>query len=191
MSTADLLTAADLFRMDNRELARVMATGHAIDLRALAETEYKGVSLGLPEVMDKILWKTFRKTFHRDPARGVLRGWNVRMEQTGLDGPRVPMRNRRGEEITFGHYHVLEAAGLSVCRGWDRGVLLDYQVAGNALTDPARFTRAPVVAVNPGSAELLLGWDYAKVGPLEVPTPAYWTLELEGPLSRVVQPPRA
>ena len=30
------------------------------------------------------------------------------------------MRNRKGEEITFGHYHVLEAAGLEKRRGWHK-----------------------------------------------------------------------
>ncbi len=188
--TADRLSASDLLGMSRRQLAGIMADGHPIDPRALEGTEYKGVSLGLPGFVDKLLWKTFRKTFLWDNDTKLLRGWNVRMRQTGLDGPREPM-TRNGEPITFGHYVVTPAGDRKMLRPWNRGLFLDYGPAAfNTPFDLGRIMRAPVVAVNPGDAELLLGWDYVQLGSLQLPTPAYWTLEYEGPISHVVAPPR-
>lgn len=69
-------------------------------------------------------------------------------------------------------------------------MILDYQVAGNAPWDLARFGYCPLVAVNPGSAELLLGWEVFRVGGVLLPLPDYWLLVREGPLDTVLPPPR-
>ncbi|RLB64229.1 MAG: hypothetical protein DRI90_05055, partial [Deltaproteobacteria bacterium] len=61
----------------------LLTSGHSIDPRQLDDVEYRGISLGLPAIVEKLTWKKFKKVFHRDPATGVLRGWNVRMEQNG------------------------------------------------------------------------------------------------------------
>lgn len=191
MPSTDKLTLQDLLEMDGPQLHRIIERAYPLDLDALAEKQYQGVDLSLPTIVTKILWKTFRKTFHRDPASGVLRGWNVRMEQRGIDGERVPMKDKAGKPIAFGHYHVRSAAGLRFPRGWQGAHYLDYGVAGNkALDTPARLGYCPLVAVNEGSMDLLLGWEVFKLGSLFVPLPDYWALRLEGPLDEVVAVPR-
>ena len=39
------------------------------------------------------------------------------------------------------------------------------------------------MSVNPGSSELLLGWEVFNVGGLLVPLDDYWVLKREGPLA--------
>ncbi len=183
------LTPEKLFEMSGQELANVMAGGHPIDPRELDDSEYRGVSLNLPKIFDTLLWQTFMKTFHRDPSTGALRGWNVRLEQTGLNGPCIP-KTKRGQPFTFGHYRVLEAKGRRMPRPWDQALYLEYNTAGNTLSDPARWAGCPLVAVNLGNADLLLCWDFLQLGPLQIPTPSYWSLERVGRLSHQASPPR-
>jgi hypothetical protein len=180
------ITLDDLMRMSAREHRAIMDRAHPLDLEALAGTQYQGVDLSLPRLVNALLWKTFRKTFVRDERRGALRGWNVRMMQHGVDGPRVPM-TRRGAPWTFGHYEVRSAEGLRFPRGWRGAHYLDYGVVGNR--DATRFAWAPLVAVNEGDPSLLLGWEVVKLGGLLVPLPDYWALRLEGPCDDVVPRP--
>jgi len=149
-------TRDDLLAMRRPQLAAALRGGHPIDPAALDDTAYRGISLGLPRWAERLSWKTFQKTFHRDPGSGALRGWNVRVEQRGLDAASVALV-RRGEPFTFGPYVV----------------------------------RDPIVALNEGSVELLLGWSYVDLGLLRVPTPSFFLLEREGPLAHVVAAPRA
>jgi len=183
----DKLTLDALLRMDRQQLHAIVDRGLPLDPAALAERQYQGVDLSLPPFVNRILWKTFRKTFHRDPRTGVLRGWNVRMEQTGIDGPRIP-RKRRGRDWTFAHYELRPAAGLRFPRGWKGAHYLDYGFAGNPFGENLGYT--PLVAVNEGDMSLLLGWEVFKLGPLFVPLRDYWALRLEGPLEEVVPQPR-
>jgi len=76
-------SAAPLLHASLWSLHRALRAGHPIDEHALDDAEYQGISVGLPKFVERFTWKTFTKTFHRDPATGELRGWNVRMEQTG------------------------------------------------------------------------------------------------------------
>jgi choline dehydrogenase-like flavoprotein len=184
------LTLEDLMAMDTAQLRAVMARGHALDPEVLAGRQYLGVDLSMPGWARKLLWHTFRKTFVRDDATGDVRGWNVRMEQHGIDGARIPMRDRRGNAITFGHYRVRSAAGVRFPRGWAGGSFLDYTTAGNAPLDPAGLAYTPLVQVNAGSHDLLLGWEIFKLGPALLPVPLYWALRYEGPVDVVVAPPR-
>lgn len=189
MSAAPL-TLDRLMSMDRDDLHDVLLRGHPLEPETLAGRMYLGVDLSLPDAARKILWHTFRKTFHADEKRGVVRGWNVKMEQHGIDGPRVPLKNRRGEAVTFGHYHVCSADGVSFPGGYRGAHFLDYGVAGNSPLDPARLGYTPLVAVNEGSQDLLLGWEIFKIGPKLLPMPLYWALQLEGDLDDVVEPPR-
>ena len=184
------LSLADLMAMDAHALHDVLCRGHALDPERLAERQFLGVDLSLPGWARKLLWHTFRKTFTRDEAAGDVRGWNVRMEQHGVDGPRIPMTDRRGVPVTFGHYRVRAAAGVAFPRGWSGAHFLDYGSAGNTFLDLARLGRTPLVAVNAGSQELLLGWEVMRLGPAWLPLPLYWALRDEGPLDRVVPPPK-
>ena len=185
----DPLTLADLMRMTPPQLERIMRRGHPIPREQLDDTRYLGVDLSLPPLMRRLLWHTFSKTFHRDPATDVLRGWNIRLVQLGVDAPIVPMTDRRGRPVTFGHYHVADAANERFPSGWRGADYLNYGCAGNPLYDPARFTASPLVAVNPGSAKLLLGQEVFRLGQSLLSAPLYWALQYEGPLREVIPPP--
>jgi hypothetical protein len=177
---------ADLLHLDRRELGELMRSGHAIDPRALDDREYAGVSLGLPRFVEALTWKTFMKVFHRDHLRHVLRGWNVRLEQTGVGGPLAP-KTRHGRRRTFGHYHVVALDGSN---GIEHGLLLDYGLGENARFDPIGRVRDPIVALHPGDPTLLLGASYVAAIGRSIATPSYFALERRGPLEHLVEPPR-
>ena len=181
--------AADFLHLDRTQLAAALAQGHPIASDALGNRVYRGVSLGLPEIVDRLAWKTFAKVFFRDRARRVLRGWNLRLVQTGLAGPLVP-RQRRGSDFHFGHFRVEPADRYALPRPLPQALILDYGLGGNRRLDPANAIRDPIVAVNAGSAELLLGWSYLDLGVLRVGTPSYFTLEAIGPIEKRFEPPR-
>ena len=182
----DKIILEDLLTMPNAKRREIMFRANPITPAALDNTMYRGVDLSLPVIMNKILWKTFRKTFHRDPATGILRGWNVRMEQTGYGGPGVP-KQKGGKQFSFGHYHLLPAGGKKFAGGWQGENYLDYTVAGNPWYDVAGLGWCPLVCVNPGDHDLLLGWEVFKLGSVFVPLPDFWALRKEGPLD-VIEP---
>jgi len=176
------MNAHDFLSLSRDALRDLLVAGHPIDPSALDDSEYRGVSLGLPSPLVKLTWLTFRKTFHRD--RGALRGWNVRMEQTGLDGARKPMLGRDGKPRCFGFYGVRdgrEYPNMPVAA--QHGLVIDYGLGENPRLDPIRRGRDPLVALERGSVERLLGWTYLDVGVGRVGTPSYFLLEREGALS--------
>ncbi len=179
----------DLLAMSQAELWDVMCRAYAVDPGGVAGHKYIGIDLSLPAFVNKILWKTFRKTFYKDPETGVVRGWNVRMQQTGWDAPQEPMLDRSGQQKSFGHYHLSDATGIKFPRGWTGPSFLDYGAGQNKWWDLARFGYTPLVAVNDGDMSLLLGWEVMKVGPVWLPMSDYWLLVEDGPLDRVVPPP--
>jgi hypothetical protein len=163
--------------MRRDELAAAIAGGHAIDLAAL-RGPYRGVSLGLGAVIERLSWKTFRKRFWLDEASGDVVGHNERLEQTGLDGPVTPQRDRRGAIVSFGPFRVVplpEGGTPFHCRA---GLLLDYG-ARHPAWHPLARVRDPIVAVNEGSLDLLLGASYLDLGGIEPRTPSFFTLERE------------
>lgn len=168
--------------MPRRELARALREGHAIDPSALDDSAYRGISLGLPAWIERLSWKTFQKVFHRDPTTGELRGWNVRVEQRGLDAPTQP-KQRRGRDWTFGHY-VVRDLPPDAPRGLRHGLLIDYSPQRGM----AGRLRDPLAALREGSVEVLLGWSYVDLG-FCLPTPSYFVLEREGPLTAIVPAP--
>ncbi len=178
------LTLEDLLPLDGPGLMDVLRSGHPIDPTSLDDTEYRGVSLGLPSVVERLSWKTFKKVFHRDRETGVLRGWNVRMKQTGgIDGPHEPQM-RRGQHRTFGHYQVTpEEEHRAPFR--TGGLLIHYGLGKNGLLDPIRRVRDPLVALEAGSSELLFGWSYVDLGFTTVGTPSFFALSRDVPLSHI------
>lgn len=175
-----MLTAAEIGRMPRATLKELLRAGHPVEASELAGAAYRGISLGLPRFVERLTWTTFQKAFVRDEQLGCVRGWNVRLEQRGVDAPSVP-RIRRGVPLTFGHFRVADArprapAGCA-------GLLLDYGAFASALNPMSRL-RDPIVAVDAGSASLLLGWSYLDLG-FVVPTPSFFTLEREAPVGYV------
>lgn len=179
-----MITLDQLLSMTGDDLFEIVRRGAPLDLDAIADTTYTGIDLSMPAWFHRLMWKSFRKTFHRDPGSGVVRGWNVKVEQTGWDSPPAPKRDSRGRPLTFGHYEVRSAAGLKFPRGWSGGHYLDYRFAGNTFFDfPARAGYCPLVSVNPGDSELLLGWEVFNVAGVQVPIRDFWALKREGPLA--------
>lgn len=176
------ITLDDLTQMNGDDLFEVMRRGFPLDFDAIADTTYTGIDLSMPALFHRLMWKSFRKTFHRDPVTGVLRGWNVKVEQTGWDTPPAPLRKGNGERITFGHYEVRAADALRFPKGWSGAHYLDYHVAGNTFLDLARVARCPVVTVNEGDSNLLLGWEVLHIAGVFVPIRDFWALKREGPL---------
>jgi hypothetical protein len=180
----------DLLDLPRATLRSLLQQGHAIDPHALDNWEYRGTALGLPRFVERLSWKTFQKVFLRDPARSVLRGWNVRVQQRGI-GASSQALQRRGQPITFGHYHVVPLRPDDSPWPIASGLLIDYGCGQNRGFDPMGLVRDPIVALQAGSADLLLGWSYVALGPLRIPTPSFFALERERALSYDVPPPAA
>lgn len=180
------LTLDDLVAMPGPELHAIMDAAHPFDPDAIAGRQFLGSDLSMGRIGRGILWQTFRKLFVHDERDGHVRGWNVRMEQHGLHGPRVPMRRRNGEEKSFAHYRVRESHGIDWPRGWQGTQFLDYTTVGNTIVD--RWGYTPLVAVNEGSSELLLGWEVFRVGSRFVAPSMYWAIQADGPVETVVPP---
>ncbi|HEY8427754.1 MAG TPA: hypothetical protein VIL20_05240 [Sandaracinaceae bacterium] len=90
--------ARTLRTADRATLRRHLLEGHPVDPSAIEGWAYRGTSLGLPRLVELATWKTFQKTFWRHPS-GRLIGWNVRLEQDGLDAPSRP-KQRNGRPVT-------------------------------------------------------------------------------------------
>jgi len=169
--------AKSLRTASKRELRARIAGGHPVDPRALEGYAYRGTSLGLPRFVERLTWKTFQKTFHRDERTGRLLGWNVRLEQDGVDAPSRPI-TVDGKPLCVWHYEVLDPRGVALPRGFDRGLLIDYRRGENPRFDPTTyFTKDPLVALEPGNYDALLGVSYLALGGVCVETPTYFTLE--------------
>lgn len=166
---------------DNATLRRHILEGHPVDASAIEGWAYRGTSLGLPRLLELVTWKTFQKTFWRHPS-GRLIGWNVRLEQDGLDAPSRP-KQRSGRPVTVWPYEVVAPGGAPMPDGFGRGLLIDYSRMPNAW--PQRLVRDPLVALRPGSADELLGVSYLVIGGRCVETPTYFTLEREHPIDHV------
>ncbi len=182
-------TREALLAANRGELAARFQAGHPVAPEALAGAEYHGTSLGLPRWLERLTWKTFMKAFVHD--RGGVRGWNIRVAGRGLppagsaaEGQRGVIeqhspwspRMRRGIPVTFGHFVAHLEGGTT---------MLDYGAGSHRRGDPTAALRDPLVALDPGSAERLLGVSLIELGRARVPTPAFFLLERGGPLRHV------
>jgi hypothetical protein len=175
------LSLDEVLELSQADLRAIVLQAAPLDLDAVADSTYTGIDLSMPSWFHKLMWKSFRKTFYRDPDTGIVRGWNVRVEQSGWETPPAPLRNRSGAPITFGHYELRSAAGVSFPGGWNGAHYLDYRTAGNRAWDvPARWGTCPLVAVNEGNSDLLLGWEIFTIAGARVPLPDFWLLRREG-----------
>ena len=177
------MKASDVWVLPKHELAKLLANGYAIDPQALVDGDYRGVSLGLPRLIEKATWKVFRKVFRQDETSGQVHGHNVRMHEpatlTPLEdgGEQTTPREKNGQPIIFGPYSVesLPADGSPFkCRA---GLLINY-CAKHPQLHPLSLVRDPVVALREGDARLLLGATYL-AGVFSARTPSFFTLERE------------
>ncbi|MFO0714797.1 MAG: hypothetical protein U0353_33465 [Sandaracinus sp.] len=163
------------------ELRRRIVEGHPVDPTAIEGYAYRGTSLGLPKLVVLATWKTFQKTFWRHPD-GRLLGWNVRLEQDGIDAPSRPKR-RHGQAVIEWPYEVIGPAGVPMPDGFDRGLVIDY---GRAPNPPQqRLVKDPLVALSAGDHDALIGVSYLVIGGRCVETPTYFTLERDHRLDDV------
>lgn len=181
------MKATELLDASRPQLAELLRAGHPVEAADLVGHEYRGISLGMPAIVDRLAWKTFAKVFHRDQADGPVRGWNLRLEQTGLQGELVP-KQKRGQPFSFGHFSVRPVTG-PLPGGVTTGLLLDYGQGGNHWWEGLGPLRDPVVALKPGRSDLLLGWSYLDLGLFRLGTPSYFVLERARPLHFVARPP--
>lgn len=179
------MTAQALRGASRQALRQRIAEGHRVDVAALEGWAYRGTVLGMPRLVERATWQTFQKTFYRQPT-GRLVGWNVRLHQDGPDAPSRPLTSN-GVPVTTWPYEVVEPAGTPVPPGFDRGLLIDYgPFAG--VVDSMRLVKDPLVALEPGNADTLLGVSFISVGGRCVETPTYFLLEREHPITFVPPP---
>lgn len=165
---------SDLLPLGPRALHQQMAKGYAIDPSRLDDTEYHGVALGMPRFVERLTWKTFKKVFRRDPVTGKLRGWNVAVEQRGVDGPFVD-KTRKGQRLVYGPYEVHDAKDYVVPGPYGFGLVIDYGAAATGI-DVQRLIRDPLVSLHEGRVDLLLGYSYLEMGVGRLRTPTYFAL---------------
>lgn len=180
-----MITLDELCQMNRSELGAVMRAGAPVDRAAIVGQQYLGVALQLPPPLPSLLWRTFRKTFIQEGEQ--IRGWNVRMKQTGIEGEAIPMTRRDGAPLSFGHYVLRTDAELGLTAGWPSRDVLDYSIAGNTWYDPGKFGYCPLVSLDGG--ELMLGWEVFRLVGVAVPLPTWFALRRQGPVDVVVPPP--
>ena len=177
-----MLKAADLWACNNAKLRDTLSHGYVVSPDELAGWEYRGVALGLPGFVEKLTWKTFVKAFWRDPGAEHVRGWNVRLVQTGLDGE-IAFKQKNDAPFSFGPYRAT-ALPHKLPFPIQAGALLDYGLE-TPFWDGMHLVRDPLVALNADDPTQLLGYTYLQLGPWQIPTPSYFTLERLRPVTHV------
>lgn len=164
--------AGELCGFGRQDLRSCFEAGRPVDLAAITGYCYRGVSLGLPTLLERLSWKKFAKTFARTDE-GLVRGHNLRIEQDGLDKPWTPSL-RAGKPRTFGPYQVTRVPGTE-------HVEIDYGLGSRGLS-PLRLLRDPLRSLDEAS-DLLLGVSLIDVGfARRLATPSYFLLERDRPL---------
>ena len=156
----------ELHQLPTAELARLLRTLPSFDARLLGGATYRGISLGLPTFVERLLWRKFAKHFDRDGS-----GFNVRVVQDDLFQPWLPQRQRNGKVRSFGPFRVTTHA---------RGIELDYSIANPFM----RRLRDPLVALD-ASADLLVGCSQLALGQRRLATPSYFVLQRDSALTRL------
>jgi hypothetical protein len=113
---------------------------------------------------------------------------NLSVQQRGPHGPFVD-RLKRGQRVTYWHYEVVPAAGYAMPADYGRALLIDYGLAERGACNPQRRMRDPLVALDEGSPDLLLGYTWADLGIVQLPTPTFFALVRGGPLTYEVPRP--
>ncbi len=159
------MTFTELHQLPTTELARLLRTLPSFDARLLGGSTYRGISLGLPALIERLLWRKFAKHFDRAGA-----GFNLRIIQNDLAQPWLPQRTRRGGVRSFGPFRITTQGGR---------VELDYSIANPLM----RQLRDPLVAID-ASADLIVGCSQLVVGQRRLATPSYFVLQRDSALTR-------
>ncbi len=156
----------ELRQLPTTELARLLRVLPSFDARLLGGATYRGISLGLPALVERMLWRKFAKHFDRSGA-----GFNLRIMQNDLTQPWVPQRQHNGRVRSFGPFRVTAHA---------RGIELDYSIANPFM----RRLRDPLVAIDT-RADLLVGCSQVALGRRRLATPSYFVLQRDCELTRL------
>lgn len=175
-------TARELREAPASELRAAIVAGFPVDPKQLEGFAYRGTNLLQPRFARAFSWATFQKTFWRDPQSGRLFGWNVRLEQDGLDAPSRP-KLRHGVPRSEWFYEVVSPAGVRVPRGFERGLIIDYSRGAKPNGLFMRLAKDPLVSLSPASCDELIGVTYLDVFGTTLETPTYFTLARDAPLA--------
>jgi hypothetical protein len=162
--------------LTRQQLASQLAQGHSIERDKIEGWVYRGISLGLPRLIEAFAWVNFAKTF-----TNAHTGWNIRCEQLALDKPSVYQTDRKGHPKIFGPYSLTALDGAKCPIPCGPGLLIDYSIGGRA-AGTSSWPRDPLVAVFAGDTDYLLGWSYLEVGSTAIKTPSYFLLIRDRPL---------
>jgi hypothetical protein len=159
-----------LARCPRPELERLFAGGDALPPAALAGTRYLGYNC--PAWAEVLRIRTFLKGF--DAVGDTVLGHNSPVRQNGLDGDWRPLPSAAAPK-RFGFF-LVEPVEAVPGSGHRPGLLFDYGVPQNPRLGVTRTIRDYVVALEAGSADLLLGKAYLAIGGRRVPV-SFFLLE--------------
>lgn len=146
----------DLTPLSTSDLRVLFDRGEPVPARELEGRCFRGISLGLPSWLERLTWKTFAKVFIAEGGR--VRGFNLRIEQRGLEPP-YRVRQRRAR---FGEFEVIETDTAYV----------DY-APENPWWSPMSRVRDRLVALGDGR---ILGRALVRALHRELGTPSYFVL---------------
>ena len=119
---------------------------------------------------------------------GGLRGSNVAVTDNSLAEDWIDAK-RNNLPVTYWHYVVVQASGHPLPGPYEKGLLIHYGWGGNSRLSTMRPIRDPLLAVNAGSNELLLGYSYLDFGFVRLDTPTFFCLSRGGHLNYEVPSP--
>ena len=156
-----------------RQLNAMMKVGHRPDLEALCGWEWRGTNL--PATSRLLGIRRFIKGFRS--INGTVHGYNVSVTGTDLDLPWIArlQRDGRREWAPF----AVTLPDRTADGPYRDALLLDYGAVENPEPGLPRRLRDYLVAVPPGSDEILLGQAFVVLGRLRVPV-GWFVLERLG-----------
>jgi len=176
-------SVSEMRLMSPGDLLTLFKGGYPIDPSQLAGYEFHGTSLGVPHWVERFAWSQFKKVFHFDEQRGMLRGWNLAVVQQ--DEAWTTIQNKQGPKA-YGHY--LVRAPESEPQEVAGAMWLDYGCPQKTFR-PMTWLRDPVVSLESGNPTRLLGFSMMQVGRRLVRTPSFFHLERGGKVQVLVEPP--
>jgi hypothetical protein len=154
-----LSSLASLLLLDQRGLAERFARGRPV--QTLAAGRFRGVSLGLPRVIEKLTWKLFAKDVV--VVDGAQQGGNGRVHQPPARDAATQLSTPLLERKTF--------APFVIGSDDDGAAIIDYRRSSNPF--PLSHTIDPLVAVDD---DVMLGVSDLHVAGRVQRTPTWFAL---------------